>query len=167
MFHVTFNVFSSMDEGVTFLVGKGKKAEKFLVHKGFACNASPAFKAALSGSFSEAQTLTYDLSDTSSKVFRLLLKWLCNQDMGITSARKLNTCKKTSAQALDLQEKLDDEDMLLVQLWILAEYLFMPRLRSDHGTSTKEMAACPMVWPDGNSSRSHQEDKITRLQAKQ
>lgn len=26
--------FRSMDEGVTFLVGKGKKAEKFLVHKG-------------------------------------------------------------------------------------------------------------------------------------
>ncbi|CZR59285.1 uncharacterized protein PAC_09177 [Phialocephala subalpina] len=56
--------------------------------------------------------------------------WLYNQDLGITSAKELNFGKLFDTQAAEMQQKLDDEDKLLVQLWILAERFIMPRLQN-------------------------------------
>ncbi|TVY15073.1 hypothetical protein LARI1_G006125, partial [Lachnellula arida] len=90
---------------VTLVVGPEKK--EFVVHKEFACQYSPVFKAAFNGEFIEGQTQTYALEDVTEPVARLLVNWLYTQ--------QLDLCRYEAGHA---EKKV--EDLSLCQLWVLA-----------------------------------------------
>jgi len=100
---------------VTFVIGAGEEATKFLVHKEAACKHSPVFAAAFNSNFVEGQTHTYKLEDTTVEVFRLLVQWLYVERFN------LPTLTPGTAEFKD-----DDGFMCLVELWVLADRLGIP-----------------------------------------
>ncbi|KAE8446885.1 hypothetical protein EG329_011516 [Mollisiaceae sp. DMI_Dod_QoI] len=100
---------------VTIVSKNGSKESKFSIHKEFACRASPVLKAAFESSFVEGQTQTYKL-DVSEDVIRALVRWIYTQDF---KSVQITTGKFDQAEA-----------MTLVQLWVLADKLLMPKLQN-------------------------------------
>lgn len=89
-----------------------------MVHKDFACHYSPVLKAALNSDFIEGQTQTYTLKEPKETTGRLFVHWLYFQ------------------QLLDRDdwEPMGDEDedlnLTLIQLYMLADKLLIPRLQN-------------------------------------
>jgi hypothetical protein len=110
-----------MDKTITIVVDESNPRDysvktKFIVHKSFVCHYSPVFKLAFDIGIMERQTRRYRLGNTSANTAQLLVQWLYTQKVDI---RKIT-------------EKLAGErkSQSLVQLWILAEKLEMPRLQN-------------------------------------
>jgi BTB/POZ domain len=92
-----------------------------MVHKEVACYHSKVLDAAFNGSFIESQTKTYELEDTSEEAFRLLMQWLYSQKLVL---KQLNDSEQPDGQTSLA------EDKSLVELWVLADRLGMPRLKN-------------------------------------
>jgi hypothetical protein len=111
---------------VTFLIGKESDPPKtFLVHKEYACYASPVFDAAFNSNCIEGQTQTYKLDDTTPHAFQLLVQWIYHEKLKIV--RLANDVQQLASQTDD--EKWDEDDAL-VELWILANKLRMQSLQN-------------------------------------
>jgi hypothetical protein len=100
---------------VTLYVGS-KSGKGSHVHKDFACHHSSVFHAAFTtNNFLEGQTQTYVLQNTTEPVVRLLVHWMYTEQLDISESE---SAKPNSS-----------EDLSLVQLWILADKLLIPRLQ--------------------------------------
>lgn len=100
--------------------------------KGIACQVSPVFKKAFTGNFIEGQTLTYDLSDIEPRTFVLLVKWIYNRDIGfdfVDAVSRIKTGMEPEHHAA-MQAVMDNEDMEMVRLWVLADRLRIGRLQN-------------------------------------
>ncbi|KAE8446884.1 hypothetical protein EG329_011515 [Mollisiaceae sp. DMI_Dod_QoI] len=109
---------------VTLFAGNG--AEKFVVHKDFACHYSPVFQAAFSSQFVEGQTQEYRLKDTTAEAIRLLVNWFYTQKVEV---RQLGPEGNFSTKEVNMKFK-HHEDITLVELWVLADKLLLPRLQN-------------------------------------
>ncbi|KAH6671099.1 hypothetical protein B0J14DRAFT_640117 [Halenospora varia] len=113
-------VIKNLEVLVTFLVGSTTSPKRFIVHKDVACSASPIFNATFNSGFEEGPTLTYELEDTTPAVFTLLNDWMYRHEINLgTCHQKCTTDQHHQAITLELCE-----------LWILADRLFIPCLRS-------------------------------------
>ena len=101
---------------VTVNVSKGTYQKSFLIHKEFLCHYSPYFDAAFNGNFQEGANLTLDLEDTSPNTFDIFLDWLYTQKV-----------------PSDLEKGENGPDVLrqLVDLWLLADRLLIPKLQNE------------------------------------
>ncbi|TVY73307.1 hypothetical protein LSUE1_G005520 [Lachnellula suecica] len=106
---------STPDELVTLKVGPNAKS--FVVHKQFACDASPVLKAAFTGEFEEGLTQTYALEETTKEVGRLLACWLYT--------------RKVDSKQIEDPSLKEEEDIILVELWVLADELLISDLQND------------------------------------
>lgn len=120
-------------------MGAGNDTKEFLVHKDITCFSSPVLKAAFNSESIEGQKLSYKLENVEFEVFQLFLRWMYKQD--ILYHLTLKDCHLLErAQPNDPPEmtkmlkvvfkKLDSKVHGLVQLWILADRLLIPRLQN-------------------------------------
>jgi hypothetical protein len=100
-----------MQDLVTFVVGPAKK--EFVVHKSFACHASPVLRAAFNSDFVEGQTQRYALEDTTEDTFRLFSEWIYTQNI-YWDGESMETPASSS----------------LPRVWVLAEKLLVPKLQN-------------------------------------
>jgi hypothetical protein len=109
-------------EIVHVLVGKDRK--KFALHKIYLCSHSPYFKAAFEGGFSEAKTGEIVIKHTDSAIFGLFVEWLYTQ--------KITEILCEDGNLKDAEKSVMDQPLLmeLIQLWLLADYLEVPRLQN-------------------------------------
>ena len=105
-----------MSELVTFLVGPNKA--KFIVHKKFACDASPVLNAAFNSSFVEGQTQEYALTDTTKGAVSLFAEWIYTRNIVVLLPE--------NAEDLNVHKTQAD----LLNLWILADKLLVPQLQN-------------------------------------
>ncbi|KAF8866003.1 hypothetical protein BDZ45DRAFT_735952 [Acephala macrosclerotiorum] len=118
--------FASTGEPITFHVGEVADHPA-----DFACQVSPVWKKALNGPFLEGQTSTYDLSDVSPRIFQLLIRWIYTRDLGIEPSPTFESFPiEYPNKRTRLQNEMDDQDMDLACLWVLAERLMIPRLQN-------------------------------------
>ena len=131
---------------MTFKIGSGEGYQDFSVHKESACLKSPVLKAAFDGTFIEGQTQTYTLESTTPEAFRMFVKWLYSDRLGLQVHGSLENYNQLlnsnwftefpeeTFQDPNQKEKHKDrcgrQDELLLELWILAEMLLMPRLQN-------------------------------------
>lgn len=108
---------------VLFKVKTRSNTVEFLVHKEIACYHSIVFDASFNGGFKEAETLEYELDDTTPGAFQLLVQWLYFQKLEL---RQLHP----GHRAVKLTHADQSENMALAELWILAERLILPRLQN-------------------------------------
>jgi hypothetical protein len=94
-------------------------------------------RAAFNSSFVEGQTQTYRLNDIGPDAFRLLVLWLYSQKIDVHLEDDLVArCKdgKTEAKEIAVTSELEAawsaQDLALVQLWVAADRLLMPRLQN-------------------------------------
>lgn len=111
---------------VPIRVGKDDDVETFLVHKEVVCRHSPVLKAAFNSGFIEGQTQTYELSHVNSETAKMLVQWLYAQEVTI---KQLKQGWKYSEDKIH-EDEADLEDTNLVNLWILADELQIPRLQN-------------------------------------
>ena len=107
---------------VTIIAGKGPEHQQFKIHKEVCCEHSPVLKSAFTSVFIEGRTQTYKLDDASPEAVRLLCGWLYAQQLDIESAAKLWTAETFPKKFNELKS--------LVELWILAGKLLLPRLQN-------------------------------------
>jgi BTB/POZ domain len=100
----------------------GEEMEAFAIHEGLACFHSPYFRATFQGNFQGASTREVIFDTTKPGVFGLSVEWLYNQDISETFC----TDGSLSQFLKSLNETPTTPD--LVNLWLLAEYLQVPRL---------------------------------------
>ena len=105
-----------LSELVTILVGPSKT--KFTVHKKFACEASPVLNPAFNSSFAEGQTQEYALTETTEGAVSLFTEWMYTGNIVLVLPQDANDPKVPTTQG----------DLL--ELWILADKLLVPRLRN-------------------------------------
>lgn len=90
------------------------------MHQELICFYSPYFKAAFKGGFQEATTGEVVLDDVDAEVFGLFVQWLYTQDiMDPDSSTTGETIKKQMPSTTHL-----------IELWLLAEYLQVPKLQN-------------------------------------
>lgn len=97
----------------------GPKKTKFVVHKDYACHYSPVLKAALNSQFIEGQTQTYTLEDVEMSTGKLLIHWFYHQSFSVLNHDDWEL------------SGTDEESLALIQLWVLADKLLIPRLQND------------------------------------
>ncbi len=110
---------------VTFLVGPDPAPVEFLVHKEVVCHHSRVLAAAFNGNFTEGQTQTYRLQDTTERAFRLLVQWIYSQKLNL-----LQTSLERVASLVGDRTAKADDDCSLVELWELADKFEMPLLQN-------------------------------------
>lgn len=108
---------------VLFKVREASQVVEFLVHKEVACYHSIVFDGAFNGGFRETETLEYELDDTTPRAFQLLVQWLYSQRLELQQLRP-------NHKALKLSTEDRSENMALVELWVLADRLLVPRLQN-------------------------------------
>ena len=128
LFFAEADFFSAPNQMVTFHVGSGSRVEIFQVHKEFACHHSVVFEKAFNGDFIEGRTQTYTLNDVTPDVFRFITQWLYKQKLKL-SCHDEDDDDETSDQA-DHTLKCSKQNMLLVQLWVLADRLCIDYLQN-------------------------------------
>jgi hypothetical protein len=102
---------SNLKDLVTFVIGP--KKQEFVVHKSFACHASPVLRAAFNSDFVEGQTQRYILEDTTEGAFRLFSEWIYTQNI-----------------YWDGESKGDPSNFALARVWVLAEKLLVAKLQN-------------------------------------
>jgi len=105
---------------VLFIIGP-QKAE-FKIHKYVVCDNSRVLRAAFNSSFIEGQTQTYRLEDVSEKCFMLFFEWIYSKNINASMPEALR-------------------DRLFLELWVLADKLLIPRLRTASMEAYKEFVA--------------------------
>ncbi|KAE9381289.1 hypothetical protein N431DRAFT_505713 [Stipitochalara longipes BDJ] len=103
----------------------GNSAQKFIVHKEFACFYSPVLKAASNSEFVEGQTQTYRLHDTTERAVCLLSDWIYTQTLDITQFANHSGLKDNPDR-----QAVISQDKSLVELWVLAKKLLIPSLQN-------------------------------------
>lgn len=94
-----------------------------MVHKDFACHYVESFEYAFNNmSIYEGQTQTYHLVDTTARAFELLVQWLYSQKLVLVQLEDRQMTEED-------EEDQADEDCGLVELWVLAEKLKLPKLQ--------------------------------------
>ncbi|KAG9241123.1 hypothetical protein BJ878DRAFT_248651 [Calycina marina] len=124
---------------VTFLVGPDPNPMKFLIHKEVVCHHSEVLAAAFNSSFQEGQTQTYRIEDTTERAFKLFTQWLYSrrlmlQQPFVSDATGYEKNDQEDQEDHEDQEQFMielDEDMSLVELWVLADKFGMPLLQND------------------------------------
>lgn len=109
---------------VKLYAGDSPEAEGFVVHREWACQASPVLKAAFNSEFIEGQTQEYRLHvpDIEDNVVQLLVAWIYTQRIELAQ--------------LDIDPRLREEQTFavhssyLVKLWVLSDKLLMPQLQN-------------------------------------
>ncbi|CAG8950240.1 hypothetical protein HYFRA_00008478 [Hymenoscyphus fraxineus] len=97
---------------VAVKVSLDDSSKGFLVHQSFLCFYSPYFNAALKGPFKEGQSQTVHLEEMCPTAFSIFVNWLYCQRI----------------------ERSDKEPLLrenLLELWLLADRLNIPRLQNE------------------------------------
>lgn len=103
----------------------------------FACFWSPVLKAAFNSNFVEGQTQKFRLQDTTERALMLLNDWLYTQNTNIVES-----------QVWDRQRGIpefnanSDQDNAMVELWVLAEKLIIPRLQNQVIEKFRRYASC-------------------------
>ena len=93
--------------------------QPYLVHEEFARHHSPVLRAAFDSKFIEGITKTYRL-DTTERAVRLLVNWMYTEKLDVQQLGDNPPANDTDAAA--------HEDFSLVELWVLADKLLIPRL---------------------------------------
>jgi len=119
---------------VAIYTGKGKNAVKFVIHKEFACYYCPVFKVAFNSKFVEGTTGEYYLEDSSENTVRILTNWLYTQRVDTQPLVQVGETKTSTSE--ERKERNSDANcnsvfMTLIELWVLADKLLMPRLQND------------------------------------
>lgn len=112
---------------VTFRIGQGDDFQIFLIHKEFACRHSRVFDKAFNSDFIEGRTQTYTLKDVTPDVFRFISQWLYQEKitLAVHDERKSNEPANQHHWG-----KCSAQDLLLVELWILADRFCIERLQN-------------------------------------
>ncbi|KAH8774805.1 hypothetical protein BGZ57DRAFT_373241 [Hyaloscypha finlandica] len=84
----------------------------YRVHQNFICYYSPFFDAAFNGNFTEGNTRSMKLEDTSTEAFGIFVNWLYTGDIE-NNKRDLPSCEA------------------LIHLWLLADLVLVPRLQNE------------------------------------
>ncbi|KAH9215323.1 hypothetical protein DL95DRAFT_247029, partial [Leptodontidium sp. 2 PMI_412] len=90
----------------------GELQRKFITHMEFACKHSEVLKAAFDGPFIEGKTGVYNLEDVNPETFRLFAEYLY------------------SGKTTLLHHNCVDQDLTLVQLWVLADRFLVRTLQN-------------------------------------
>ena len=110
----------------------------------FACYYSPVLNAAFKGPFIEGQSQTYNLEDTDTTAFRMLVHWLYTQKLDLTLEElenptalddTLTPTNQPSPEDLpeeedQIRESVSAHELHLVQLWVIADRLLIPALQN-------------------------------------
>lgn len=86
-------------------------SQPFRVHQDFLCYYSPYFEAVFKGKFAESKSGALDLEDVSPKVFEIFVNWLYTQTVFLPGSKL---------------PQIQD----LMNLWIFADRLLIPRLQN-------------------------------------
>ncbi|CAN9306467.1 unnamed protein product [Alternaria sp. RS040] len=103
----------------------GPEALSFTVHLDLLIHHSPFFRAALTGSFKEADEKLVTLPDTASNTFELFVHWLYYQRLPIET---------DSSELLALYRDAEDDEVLyenLVSLYIFCDKYYVPGLKRE------------------------------------
>lgn len=111
----------------------GPNGTPFTAHKDLVCKLCPVFRAAFNGPMIEGETQTYILEDNTPACIRSLVKWFYSSSLDHleqVAFRKLRSpgpgpVGKTRAI---IKSPKPAEDMLLCELYVLADKLLIPRL---------------------------------------
>jgi hypothetical protein len=125
--------------------GYESEAEAFVVHKEWACQASPVLKAAFNSDFIERQTQEYrlDVAGIDDDVVHLLVSWIYTRDIDLAYVEVEGSFQEDRTFAV--------HSVCLVKLWVLADKLLMPRFqnfimaRIDQLCSEEEAIAISML----------------------
>ncbi|KAF8859757.1 hypothetical protein BDZ45DRAFT_725098 [Acephala macrosclerotiorum] len=90
--------------------------ETFRVHSNYICHYSPFFQAAFNGGFEEADKQELNLEDTNPLAFGVFVTWLYTQ----------NICRDSE----DAMKNDITWYSVLIDLWILADTILVPRLQN-------------------------------------
>ncbi|CZS94258.1 uncharacterized protein RAG0_04309 [Rhynchosporium agropyri] len=101
----------------------GPEKNKFLIHKKFACEASPIFKSAFNSSFVEGKSQEYVLEDTTEAAFTMFTEWVYTGRLEINFTRY-------SAETVDRNGKCGLLQCNLMELWLLADKVMAPSLQN-------------------------------------
>ncbi|KAH6671126.1 hypothetical protein B0J14DRAFT_484605, partial [Halenospora varia] len=107
---------------VTFFTGPNPEFHKFTIHKEVTCYHSPVLRAAFESDFIEGQTQAYRLEETTKGAFEMFSSWLYSEQV---DAYQL----KIGVVWPELEYTPKREDLDLVELWVLAEKLLVPKLQ--------------------------------------
>ncbi|CZR51182.1 uncharacterized protein PAC_01057 [Phialocephala subalpina] len=105
--------FSDPTALVTFVIGPSDNSTTFLVHKEPVFNKSEVFAAAFSSNFTEGQTQTFKIEDTTKAAFRFLAE--------LESGKSLTDAEWDIVFA---------EDQALAETWVLADKFCLPTLQN-------------------------------------
>jgi hypothetical protein len=122
------DLISAPDQMVTFRIGQGDDFQIFLIHKEFACRHSRVFDKAFNSDFIEGRTQTYTLKDVTPEVFRFISQWLYQEK--ITLAVHDEREPEEPDDHHHHWGKCSAQDLLLVELWILADRFCIESLQN-------------------------------------
>lgn len=113
---------------VTFEVGPEKKI--FLIHKEFACRASPVFEKAFNSIFEEGRTQIYKLPDVTPGAFGFFSEWIYSQRLSLLNhdfAKKDSWSEEEKANHV---HKCLVQDDVLVNLWVMRDRYLVKGLQN-------------------------------------
>lgn len=115
---------------ITLIASDDPDNTRYLVHEEYACFYSPVLKIRFSGDVPTGEMQTFVLDGCHQNVLRLLVQWIYRQEVCSTSS--------------------DDYYRDLMELWILADKLGIPRLQNhvSRTTSLTSSRQCPKLYPD-------------------
>lgn len=115
---------------VAFKLTYASETKTYIVHKEFACYYSPLLDAAFNGTLDIAKTQTFTIGDgTTFDAFHLLLQWLYRQAIHLTSLAK-DLEKQSPSKRAEFCAAIAADEARVIELWILASKLHMPRLQN-------------------------------------
>ena len=94
----------------------------------FVCHHSPVLNAAFNSNFIEGETQTYRLEEIRTSAFRLLVQWFYNEEFDIFKEDDLD-CANDEHDP-EIEKLWADQDLDLVQLWIVADKLLIRPLQN-------------------------------------
>jgi hypothetical protein len=122
-------------EFATFKIGPEERI--FKVYRWHACHYVPSFRAAFNNKACiEGETQIYTLKDTTPAVFRIFMHWLYAQSLEgpiwkVPRPLPTFTNHEEGVAAYTQQVvTVDEEFSNVIQLWVLADYLLLPKLQN-------------------------------------
>jgi BTB/POZ domain len=116
----------------------------------FVCHHSPVLKAAFNSNFMEGETQTYRLEEISSSAFRLLVQWFYNEEFDVFKEEDLNCANDEDDP--EVEKLWADQDINLIQLWIVADKLLIRPLQNAVINVLEEFWEEPFVRHGGPST---------------
>lgn len=116
----------------------------------FVCHHSPVLKAAFNSNFMEGETQTYRLDEISSSAFRLLVQWFYNEEFDVFKEEDLNCANDEDDP--EIEKLWADQDINLIQLWIVADKLLIRPLQNAVINVLEEFWEEPFVRHGGPST---------------